>query len=255
MTTAGNASGTSSAVTRLLAYGLTEVGKVRKHNEDAIGLNDAARIWVVADGMGGHEAGDYASQRIVEVIEGLADGDLVSRVQAVEEALQSVNTELVKRGKEKGGKTIGSTVIACIADGTHCVIAWAGDSRAYIFRGGLLEQINEDHSFVGELVRAGTITEAEAEVHPAANVVTRAVGGDARLSVDYQYEELRVGDRIMLCSDGVSKEIPALTIAEILGSAASAQQACEAMRDQVFAGRASDNLSVIVIEAQGDPTS
>ncbi len=242
---------TNSGVQRLVAHGLTEIGKVRKHNEDAIGLYDDAQIWVVADGMGGHEAGDYASQRIVEAIKDIPAGGLIERVAAMEETLQSVNTELVTRGKENGGKTIGSTVIACVADTEHAVIAWAGDSRAYLFRSGTLEQINEDHSFVGELVRAGTITEEEAEAHPAANVVTRAVGGDSRLAVDYQYEELQPGDRIMLCSDGVSKEISAAKIAELLGSAADPRQACEAISEAVFAARASDNLSVIVIEAQG----
>ncbi len=241
----------NTGVQRLVAYGLTEIGKVRKHNEDAIGLYDDAQIWVVADGMGGHEAGDYASQRIVEAIKDIPAGDLVTRVAAMEETLQNVNSELVARGQENGGKTIGSTVIACIADTQHAVIAWAGDSRAYLYRGGSLEQINEDHSFVGELVRAGTITEEEAEAHPAANVVTRAVGGDTRLCVDYQYEELQPGDRIMLCSDGVSKEISAAQITELLGSTADPRQACEAISEAVFAARASDNLSVIVIEAQG----
>ncbi len=242
---------TNSGVQRLVAHGLTEIGKVRKHNEDAIGLYDDAQIWVVADGMGGHEAGDYASQRIVEAIQEIAPGGLLERVEAMENTLQMVNTELVEKAKANGGKTIGSTVIACVADTQHAVIAWAGDSRAYLFRAGELEQINEDHSFVGELVRAGTITEEEAEAHPAANVVTRAVGGDTRLCVDYQYEELRPGDRIMLCSDGVSKEISASTIADLLGSTADPKQACDEISAAVFAARASDNLSVIVIEAQG----
>lgn len=241
----------TTGVRELLAYGLTEVGKVRKHNEDAIGLNDEAQIWVVADGMGGHEAGDFASQSIVAAVKDIPSGDLLARVDAMEATLQQVNADLVKRGQEKGGKTIGSTVIACIADLANVVIAWAGDSRAYLVRNGEMEQINEDHSFVGELVRAGTITEEEAEAHPAANVVTRAVGGDTRLCVDYQYEKLSVGDRVMLCSDGVSKEVPAAKIAEVLSSAETPKDACEELRDAVFAGRASDNLSVIVIEARG----
>ena len=113
----------------------------------------------------------------------------------------------------------------------------------------MLEQVNSDHSFVAELVRAGTLKEEEAEAHPAANVVTRAVGGDARLCVDYQYESWRPGDRLVLCSDGVSKELPGARLARLVAEGDSPEAVCNAVRDAVYEGRCSDNLSVIVIEA------
>ncbi|MGB1557660.1 MAG: PP2C family protein-serine/threonine phosphatase [Oceanococcaceae bacterium] len=240
---------TKNSVGRLVAHGLTEVGKVRKHNEDSIGLFDANEIWVVADGMGGHSAGDYASQQIVEAIGGIPAGSLSERTLAMEATLQQVNAALVAHGQAQGGRTVGSTVVACVADAEGAIIAWAGDSRAYLSRNGVMEQINNDHSFVAELVKAGTITEDEAESHPAANVVTRAVGGDSRLCVDYQYEAWQPGDRILLCSDGLSKELPASKLAQLLAGAESPQAACEQLRDAVYEGRCSDNLSVIVIEA------
>ncbi len=240
---------TRSTVGRLKAFGLTETGKVRKHNEDSIGLFDANGIWVVADGMGGHAAGDYASQRIVEAIKAIKPGPLESRALAVEDVLQSVNTELVAHAQARAAGTVGSTVVSAIADNQGCVIAWAGDSRAYLSRDGVLEQVNSDHSFVAELVRAGTLKEEEAEAHPAANVVTRAVGGDARLCVDYQYESWRPGDRLVLCSDGVSKELPGARLARLVAEGDSPEAVCNAVREAVYEGRCSDNLSVIVIEA------
>lgn len=233
-----------------LAAGITDIGAVRSTNQDAIGLFPETQIWVVADGMGGHAHGELASRAIIEAVAAIEPAPLSARTQRFQSAMQTVNNNLKTRARELGGQVMGSTVVGCLVEEHMAAVVWAGDSRAYRLRGGELEQLTEDHSYVAELVRAGLLTEDQAENHPRANVVTRAIGGDSALKLDQRDIALESGDRLLLCSDGVSKELPYKAIAATLCRPTSPVEACEDLRAAIYQQRASDNLSAIVIDVR-----
>lgn len=228
---------------------VTHTGKVREVNEDACLSLPARGLWVVADGMGGHAAGDVASRMIVDSLGDIADHENPADfLDEVEDRLFDVNAHLFEAGAmSSDARTIGSTVIALLAFAGHCVIVWAGDSRAYRLRGGVLEQLTTDHSQVEEMVQTGELRRDEAEAHPLSNVITRAVGGTEELQLDIELCQLRDGDRYLLCSDGLYKDLDDDTIARCLASAAC-EQACEALLAAVLEGEASDNITAAVID-------
>lgn len=234
----------------LLAAGMTDVGKVRAMNQDAIGMFPDTQIWLVADGMGGHAHGEVASQAIIDAAADIEWGRLADRIRSFESALQRVNRHLMSRARELGGQVMGSTVVACLVDENCAELIWAGDSRAYLLRDGVLGQQTEDHSYVTELIHAGLLTEEQAENHPRANVITRAVGGDSDLNLERKSVELKHGDRLLLCSDGISKELTAADIEAILDDAETPRAACDALYSAVYERRARDNLSAIVMDVR-----
>lgn len=224
-------------------------GRVRDYNEDAVLDRAEAALWVVADGMGGHAAGDVASNLIVEELGKLASsGRLAHMVDQVEQTVLSVNRELRRRSRESGDKIMGSTVVFLVGLDGHMVCGWAGDSRAYRIRQGTLEQINRDHSHVAELVERGEITEEEALVHPDANVVTRAVGGEPRLVLEYSICDQQAGDRYLLCSDGVDKEVMHKHLEELMAADNDAASCAQAVVDAALEAGGRDNISVIIID-------
>lgn len=236
--------------TRFRSGARTDPGARRSHNEDAFVHRPEAGLWAVADGAGGHEAGEVASGMIREALEAIpADlpagrmlGEVRQRIGLVHEAL---------REKAAGG-TIASTVVVLIVRGDHFACLWAGDSRLYRLRGGVLEQVTRDHSLVQELVEAGMVRPEEAESHPRANVITRAVGaGQEPLELEKLTDRVLPGDRFLLCSDGLSKTLPASEIAELLGGPDVAH-APELLIAAALAREASDNVTVVAIEAGAD---
>lgn len=192
-----------------LSASLTNVGNVRKINEDACLDLPSRGLWVVADGMGGHAAGDVASQMIVETLRQIPAVDKLSGfVDVVEDCLLDANRklyEMSRSGAEQ--RVIGSTVAALLAFENHCLCAWAGDSRIYRLRDGIFEQVTRDHSEVEEMIEQGLITPEAAAVHPSANIITRAVGGTSDLHLDLELFELQSLDRFLVCSDGLYKEL------------------------------------------------
>ncbi len=228
---------------------MTHVGKVRQINEDALTERPDIGLWVVADGMGGHDAGDFASQAIVSRFQDMqAEDQLSTFVENVEGQLLAVNRSLIEEAasRENAG-TIGSTVVALLAIKHHCACVWAGDSRAYRLRDGLLRQISRDHSQVEEMVEEGVLLREDAESHPAANVITRAVGADISLYVDVELYELCDGDRYLLCSDGLYKEINDREIAEQL-KLGGCQEACDQLLKMTLLRGAPDNVTIIIID-------
>ncbi len=226
--------------------GLTDVGKVRKINEDAILDRPQAGLWVVADGMGGHNAGDVASSRIIEALSEQPPAEGV--VDWVEDQIRRVNYEmyyLSKQGDSDG--VIGSTVVAMVALQGYCVCIWAGDSRVYRLRDYQLEQITVDHSHVEELIADGLLDRAGANGHPGENIITRAVGGEDTIELGMQLVPLQAGDRFLLCSDGLYKELSDHEMAETLASG-DAVESCRRLMDRALAGRCADNVSVITID-------
>lgn len=228
----------------------THRGNVRKLNEDAVLDRSEAGLWMVADGMGGHEAGDYASQAIaaaLRTIEFRPQHKLVDRIDVVEDVLLQVNSRLHDYGKTRfAGATVGSTVVVFIAAGDHGVALWAGDSRLYRFRAGKLEQVTRDHNPLSDLLDVGDVTEAEA-LTTDTNVITRAVGGHGPLHLDVVVFDLEAGDRFLLCSDGLYRELGQADIeahldGELDDVADQLMQAC-------LNGVAQDNVSLVVVSA------
>lgn len=231
---------------------LTDQGVKRKHNEDAVVAVPDIALWAVADGMGGHEAGDVASKMVVDALASVQRPDNFSLfIDAVEDALTAVNQTMRDHaGREYSGRMMGSTVVSMLGAEGYGACVWAGDSRLYRVREGNLEALSRDHSQVQRLVDAGVLSEAEADSHPNANVITRAVGGAAALVVDVVMFDVRPGDRYLLCSDGLYNEVSKEAIAATLAQGAVSDSA-QSLIDQAVHNGARDNVSVIVIEAGG----
>jgi serine/threonine protein phosphatase PrpC len=226
----------------------THVGTVRKVNEDSYLERPDLGLWVVADGMGGHSAGDVASRKIVESLGAVPQVDsLAELLDDVENRLEQVNADLIHLAKETRKKTIGSTVVALVIRGGFAVAAWTGDSRLYRHRAGKLAQLTQDHAFVEELVEVGLLSRAEAEKHPQANRITRAIGAAEQLFVDFEIFALKSGDRFLLCSDGLYKEVSDADIGATL--AADGNPAQKAVELALSRG-ARDNVTVVTVEIQ-----
>jgi serine/threonine protein phosphatase PrpC len=227
---------------------------VREQNEDAcLNLPDAG-VWVVADGMGGHEDGALASRLIVESLAQVGRYSRLSGlVDDVEDRLLDVHAQLVKRAGEES--IVGSTVAALVVMQQYSVCLWVGDSRIYRFRDNRLEQLTQDHSYVEELIEHGRLTRDEAERHPEANVITRAVGAGEELHLDARLEEVRASDLYLICSDGLYREVCEEEIAEHLQSP-DCNQICDKLVDLVLDRGATDNVTVVLvaIEAVGSTT-
>lgn len=227
----------------------TSVGRVREHNEDSV-LAEAP-LFAVADGIGGYEAGEIASNIAVEQLLAYAPKtpDTVGLMRAVRQA----NAAIIQAAKENIGRPgMGTTMTAAIIDNGHVAIAQVGDSRAYLLRSGRLAQVTQDHSVVATMVRSGSISESEARVHPQRNVITRALGSDPHVVIDtYTYETLR-GDRWLLCSDGLSGPVDDAHIEEIMVSERDPRRCVERLIDAANAAGGSDNISAIVVDVPDD---
>lgn len=240
----------------LRSWAASDPGPKRSHNEDAFVDRPDLGLWAVADGAGGHDAGEVASNMIAEALGSIPHGlgaadalnEIRARIAGVHEALL---TEAAARGPEV---IIASTAVILCVRGAHYACLWAGDSRAYLVSDGRLTQITHDHSLVQELVDAGQISPEAAESHPHANIVTRAVGaGDGEeFLLDKVTDHLRSGERVLLCTDGLTKTVPEAVIAEVLAEAGEDNPA-QRLIAAALARQASDNVTAIVIEVRDQP--
>jgi protein phosphatase/serine/threonine-protein phosphatase Stp1 len=220
-------------------------GVVRQRNEDSLVNRPDLGLWAVADGAGGHGAGDVASQAIAEALESIPPGLSGAEILAqLRRRLADVHSRLQARMEGSGGIS-ASTVAILLLRGEDYAALWAGDSRIYLLRDGVLSRVTHDHSLVQELVDAGILSEAEAESHPQANVITRAVGAHGDLELDKTHGRLLPRDRFLLCSDGLFKELPEVDIAALLADGADA---AEMVRRAVEAG-GRDNVTVVTVQA------
>lgn len=240
----------SEAPIRWTCAGRSDRGAKRKINEDSILLRPDAGMWLAADGMGGHEAGDVASAMVATAVARVpVRRHLPTFVDGFENALVNVNREIRERAaRDLGGRTMGSTVVSLVANDRFAVCLWAGDSRLYRKRAGKLEQITSDHSVVQELVERGLLTAEQAARHPDANVITRAVGGSPELYLDAVLVDVRDGDLYVLCSDGLYNELSSAEIGEAL--TADTEQAADDLLQRALGKGARDNVSLIVLHAQ-----
>jgi serine/threonine-protein phosphatase Stp1 len=225
----------------------THVGLRRKVNEDSMLVRTDRGLWVVADGMGGHDAGDVASAMVTDALRRLPIVyGLDQLVESAIAALQGVNHELiVLAASNDDQRTIGSTVVAvAIADGQYRCF-WAGDSRAYRIREGQIAQLTRDHSLVQDLVDAGMLTPQEAENHPNASVITRAVGVVEELKIDTVSGDVRPGDLFLLASDGLTRVVEdSELVAELTSN--SPAEAAETLIKTVLSRGAPDNVTIVI---------
>jgi serine/threonine protein phosphatase PrpC len=227
----------------------THVGLRRKVNEDSVLDRTDRGLWAVADGMGGHEAGDVASAMVTEALRQLPIiYGLDQTVDGAIAAIQNVNRELIAMaGTEDRSRTIGTTIVGlAVADG-HFRCFWAGDSRAYRVRDGQIRRLSRDHSLVQDLVDAGMLKSEEAERHENANIITRAVGVSEELQVDSSAGEAAPGDLFLLGSDGLTRLVDDGELLEQLATN-PLEQAGDALIDMVLARGAPDNVSLVIVK-------
>ena len=229
----------------------THVGLRRKVNEDSLLVRTERGLWAVADGMGGHEAGDVASAKVTEALLGLPIVyGLEALVDSAISALQSVNRDLIElAGSTDVERSIGTTVVGLAIAGNRYGCFWAGDSRAYLLRQGELVQLSRDHSLVQSLMDAGMLTPAEAVDHPNANIITRAVGVAPELQVETVVGDVQAGDQFVLASDGVTRLVDDRELAEQLGTG-TMEEAADRLIDMVLARGAPDNATLVIIKVK-----
>jgi serine/threonine protein phosphatase PrpC len=234
-------------------YGLTDPGKVRKNNEDSllVGEGRDETLFVVADGIGGFEAGEVASSIAVDVLKDVEPSG------SLEEAIREANRRILaaSKGDEKL-QGMGTTVVAMRFGGTRqellAEVSHVGDSRVYLLRGGELRPITEDHSLVAELVRSGDLTRAQASEHPQKNLITRALGAEEEVEVDTTVLPVELGDRLILCSDGLSDMVSEAEMLDLLtspGSESPENASRILVRAALDAGGA-DNVTVVVVDVK-----
>ena len=226
----------------------TDIGSVREQNEDSLVV--APPLFVVADGMGGHEAGEVASEIAIEVIQEAApehvDAEELGR--AVELANRAI-IDAALSGRGRPG--MGTTCTAAMLEGNRLVIAQVGDSRAYLLHGGELTQLTRDHSLMANMIEAGQITPEEARLHPNRSVITRALGNDVDTVPDLYEINVEDGDRLLLCSDGLTSMIEDQEVAELLSAQPDPQKCAIALVNAAIAAGGADNVTVIVVDVEG----
>jgi PPM family protein phosphatase len=250
----------------LKAYGLSHVGRQRQHNEDSFLVEAEAKLFLVADGMGGHAAGEIASRIAVDSISEFIlhtkedegtwphayDEHYKRSTNRLMAAVRLANTRVLEAmRKDARLRGMGTTVVACFADAETMAVAHVGDSRAYLVRDNHLSRITNDHSWVFEQVQAGLLTETEAEKHPLRNVITRALGGALQVNPDASEFELQKGDVFLLCSDGLTGMVPEDEILRLVTkNEGKLEQACQDLIDTANERGGLDNITAVLIRAE-----
>lgn len=230
----------------------TDVGSVRSVNEDSCIALPQAGLWVVADGMGGHEGGQHASSSIVAGAErAQLPDDLGEACAVVADTIHAVNLSLFNEGRERG-VTMGSTLVALVVRGREFAVLWAGDSRAYVYRGRQLIALTRDHTQVQEMVDRGLLSPDQVESHPMKHVLSRAVGVQETLEIDGIRDEALPGDLFLLCSDGLHGVLSEPEIAGMLERLG--QNSADALISACLERGAPDNVTVAIVSAS-EPTS
>lgn len=225
-------------------------GRVREVNEDACLDQSSQGLWAVADGMGGHTLGEFASRLAVRSLMDLpAPESPERRVDAAQDRLQAVNRRLRAEALRRDVPVIGTTIAALLAADGHCTCLWAGDSRIYLYRAGRLTQLTRDHSQL-EAARSRRVSSADDTLErPRANLITRALGGEDTLDLDKVVVDLHDGDIFLLCTDGLSNEVSETSIEQAL-LPGICSLACDALLDMALERDARDNITAVVVRAE-----
>ena len=239
---------------KMKSYALTDVGRVRHTNQDYLFASDEPignlpNLYIVADGMGGHNAGDYASRCAVGAVIDTVRGEReFNPIRILNSAIEKANLEVYTKAREdKRLEGMGTTLVAVTIVGKYAYVANVGDSRLYVI-GSQLLQITRDHSLVGEMVRMGELTEEEGRMHPDKNIITRALGINPTVKVDFFDVKLEDNNSIMMCSDGLSNMVSAEEILKTVQSCEGAQNKAQCLIDKANENGGKDNIAVIVIE-------
>lgn len=230
---------------RISAGAFSDVGRVREGNEDAHLVDDRLALFAIADGMGGHRGGEVASWTAIEALRAA-----VASGQPINDAVKQANTAVLERAAghpelEGMGTTMTAVVVA---GGRRLLIGHVGDSRAYLLRGGELSRLTEDHSLVEELVREGRLTPEQAETHPQKAIVTRALGVEPGVDVDVYAVDVAEGDRLLLCSDGLTDMVRERDIERVLRGEGDPQRAAERLVDEANEAGGVDNITAVVLD-------
>jgi PPM family protein phosphatase len=232
---------------RLSVGARTDVGRVREGNEDSYMAEEP--LFAVADGMGGHQGGEVASKLALDTLRNATDGEALAR--AVQDANRAV---FEQAGRDPGLAGMGTTLTAFLADGDTLRLAHVGDSRAYLLRDGDLQRITTDHTVVEGLVEKGELTPQEASIHPQRSILTRAIGVEGEVKVDQASIDLLPGDRLLLCSDGLTGMIDEAETKRILEEHADPQAAADALVEAANEAGGQDNITAVVIDvADAEP--
>ncbi len=226
----------------------TDVGRVRDHNEDSLAV--APPLYVVCDGMGGHAAGEVASEIAASTIAELAPQH--ADAEALGQAVEAANHAIIRAANEGLGRAgMGTTCTAAVLDHERLVIAQVGDSRAYLLHKGRLQQLTRDHSLMADMIESGQITPAEAKTHPRRAVITRALGSSPRTQPDLYEINVEPGDRLLLCSDGLSGMVEDDQLARTLSLVEDPQECASQLIDEANRAGGLDNITAIVVDITG----
>lgn len=228
--------------------GASDIGLVRSGNEDFYVVNPP--LFAVADGLGGHQAGEIASQIAIETL--LGNAPKRADAKALGRAVRAANAAVIEGAQTGLGRAgMGTTMTSAMVEGTHIAIAHVGDSRAYLLHLGELTQLTQDHSMVADMVRSGTLTEEESRVHPNRSVITRALGSDPNMLVDGFELDAAPGDRLLLCSDGLTSMLEDRDIEVILQTAPSPAAAVARLIVAANEAGGQDNITTVVVDIEG----
>lgn len=226
----------------------TDVGCVRDHNEDSLVVTPP--LFAVADGMGGHAAGEVASEIAVNVLAECAPGH--PSPEELSHAVQEANRAIIHAAREgKGRKGMGTTMTAAMLEGERLLVAQVGDSRAYLLHQGKLQQLTRDHSLMADMIEAGQLTPEEARTHPHRSVITRALGSDPYTKPDLYEINVEAGDRLLICSDGLSGMVCDSDIEATLARVSDPQRCASQLVNEAIANGGHDNVTVIVVDVTG----
>jgi protein phosphatase len=250
---------------KVTAAGLSDVGRKRKTNEDSYHIDPERGLFIVADGMGGHVAGEVASKLAVDTIQDFMrisdddseitwpfefDENLSAGQNRIQAAIKLANREIVQHMQAKEDtRGMGTTVVTAVVADDACYIGHVGDSRAYLIRDHKIRQLTRDHTFVNEQVEKGFMSRAEAEKHPARNILTRAVGSSEELHVELSETPLKAGDRILLCSDGLSSMVEDEAILKTVEKHPDPSEACRSLVALANQNGGWDNVTAVLIQA------
>ena len=230
----------------------THVGLVRDHNEDSFCAREPHGLWAVADGMGGHEGGEWASAKLVDTLDALEPAqDFDQAREQVADAIGKANCAILAEGRRRG-KQMGSTIVALLVRDQRHAVLWVGDSRAYLLRDGELRQLSRDHSQVQEMVDRGMLSAEDAIGHPMSHILSRAVGVRDEVQVDQATGDVLPGDVFLLCSDGLHGYVERTEIARLLARG-SPERVSEDLVELTLANGAPDNVTVVAVWAS-EPT-
>lgn len=241
---------------RSQGYGSCDIGLVRQKNEDSILIRSDLGLYAVADGMGGHAGGEVASRLTLETLESaVADVELPPETTPLREIAAEAHRRVLERAtRESTLRGMGTTLSAILVGPDHLQMAHVGDSRIYRLRGGELIQLSKDHSLVADKVRAGLLSFEEAQMSPYRNILTRALGTQTRIEIDFEQFEMQSGDRYLLCSDGLWSHVDDGMLCFLLQSEEAPTEVCAQLVSQALEQGGRDNISVILVEIfEGDP--